>query len=61
LPSHLPQGRAIITVQVEEPDPAETAMWPDIDPDHQDIEWWDEFNDPEIDDTFDLQSPSSLL
>jgi hypothetical protein len=44
LPAHLPEGRAVVTVVVQEPDPAEAAA-PDLDADRQDIEWWDEFED----------------
>ncbi len=47
LPPHMPEGRAIVVVQVEEPEPVETSSWPDGDLDRQDIEWWDEFEDPE--------------
>jgi hypothetical protein len=46
LPANLPTGRAIVTVMVlpaeeaQEPEPA-----PDVEPDHQDIEWWEEFEE----------------
>jgi hypothetical protein len=57
LPSHLPEGRAIVIIQVEEPDEADAAYSPDSDPDQQDIEWWDEFEDAEFEDS----SESRLL
>lgn len=61
LPSHLPEGRAIVTILVDEPATAEESDLLDTDPDCQDIEWWDEFADPEFDDAFDeIRSPSSL-
>ena len=44
LPAHLPEGRALITVEVPGPDEAKAG--PDAietEPDHQDIEWWEEF------------------
>lgn len=40
LPDDLPEGRAIVTVWVEDPEAPG-----DPDPDRQDIEWWDEFDD----------------
>ena len=58
LPAHLPEGRAIVTVTIEEPDPADSATWPETDPDHQDIEWWDEFDDAEPDESFELRARS---
>jgi hypothetical protein len=58
LPSNLPAGRAIVSITVEEPDPAELAPWLETDPDQQDIEWWDEFEDAEFDDSFELHSRS---
>jgi hypothetical protein len=58
LPSSLPTGRAIVTVTVEETDPAELASWPETDPDQQDIEWWDEFDDADFDDSFEIRSRS---
>jgi hypothetical protein len=61
LPSSLPLGRAIVTVTVEETDPAEPAAWPDTDPDQQDIEWWDEFEDAEFDETVERRSRSRPL
>ncbi len=44
LPAHLPEGRAFVTVQVDEPGPDEPA-----EADRQDIEWWDEFGEDEDD------------
>jgi hypothetical protein len=44
LPPDLPEGRAIVTVVVHEPDPGDVAAY-DADPDRQDIEWWDEFDE----------------
>jgi hypothetical protein len=59
LPPHLPVGHAIVTVQLEEPESAEGADWHETDPDQQDIEWWDEFDDPGFEDMSDLHSRSS--
>lgn len=58
LPSHLPVGRAMVTVTIVEPEATEVSAWPDADPDHQDIEWWDEFEDAEPDDSSGSRSPS---
>ena len=41
LPAHLPEGRAILTVYVHDPDPADAS--PEAEADRQDIEWWEEF------------------
>ncbi len=46
LPDELPEGRAIVTVLVAESSPAEADSWAEADPDRQDIEWWDEFEEP---------------
>ncbi|MBX6313133.1 MAG: hypothetical protein IRY99_09505 [Isosphaeraceae bacterium] len=43
LPPHLPEGRAIVTVVLLEPE-ADEAPTLDTDPDRQDIEWWEEFD-----------------
>ena len=43
LPAHLPLGRATVTVMVHRPDGPDDDAVPDADPDHQDIEWWEEF------------------
>ena len=56
LPPDLPEGRAIITVQVEEPEAAD-ALGAESDPDRQDIEWWEEFED-DADDPADVGSPT---
>lgn len=45
LPDHLPEGRARVTVVIEEPEPVEVAVGLDSDLDHQDIEWWEEFEE----------------
>lgn len=44
IPDHVPAGRAIVTVEVFEPSSGEPSG---VDPelDHQDIEWWEEFED----------------
>lgn len=42
LPIHIPEGRATIVVQVDEPDRSDVH---ENDPDRQDIEWWDEFDE----------------
>lgn len=52
LPADLPEGRAVVTVVVEvvepdEPGPPEDAI---LDPEGEDIEWWDEFGDEADDD-----------
>jgi hypothetical protein len=44
LPQHLPEGRAVVIVQVEEATASQTQ---DHDVDHQDIEWWEEFEGDE--------------
>lgn len=44
LPSHLPEGRAIVTILIEEPATDEDGTL-DGDLDRDDIEWWDEFGD----------------
>jgi hypothetical protein len=55
LPAHLPAGRALVTILVEEPDPADDPD-AETDPDRQDIEWWDEFDDPELADADELRA-----
>jgi hypothetical protein len=42
LPLHLPEGRAVVTVNVEEP---HAAFPQHSDDDREDIEWWEEFED----------------
>jgi hypothetical protein len=44
LPTYLPEGRAVVTVIVQEPDSYEQGTTGEADPDRQDIEWWDEFD-----------------
>lgn len=44
LPAHLPTGRALVTVLVVSSEDSEPDTAPDLEPDHQDIEWWDEFD-----------------
>ena len=44
LPAHLPEGRAIVTILVQEPEPGDDAA-PEADAEGQDIEWWEEFDD----------------
>jgi hypothetical protein len=57
LPAHLPEGRAVVTILVEDPAPTDAA---ESDPDRQDIEWWDEFGDPELDEVIEARSASGL-
>lgn len=51
LPSHLPEGRVIVTVTVHAPAPSGpltssgTSSEPPDDIDREDIEWWEEFED----------------
>jgi hypothetical protein len=45
LPPDLPEGRAIVTVLFQSPQPAELVELAEPDLDRQDIEWWDEFED----------------
>lgn|GEM_PF-1529256 len=51
LPDHLPAGRARVTIQVlpaeelEGPLAPESDSAPEVETDHQDIEWWDEFEE----------------
>jgi hypothetical protein len=45
LPPRFPEGKATITVLVQESATPEAAPEPENDADHQDIEWWDEFED----------------
>ncbi|HEV3166925.1 MAG TPA: hypothetical protein VGZ22_23055 [Isosphaeraceae bacterium] len=60
LPTHLPEGRAIVTILVDEwVSDAETDP-SDNDPESQDIEWWDEFADPECEEPSELPLRSGL-
>jgi hypothetical protein len=43
LPSYLPEGRAVVTITIHEPEVADHGPTSESDPDRQDIEWWDEF------------------
>jgi hypothetical protein len=43
LPSYLPEGRAVITVTVNDRETEERGLPNESDPDRQDIEWWNEF------------------
>jgi hypothetical protein len=45
LPSYLPEGRAVVTVIVHEPESDEAGPMGESETDRQDIEWWDEFDD----------------
>jgi hypothetical protein len=58
LPPHLPEGRAIVTVTVEEEKPLDLPDLPELEDDKEDIEWWDEFADPNLDDSFELERPA---
>ncbi len=53
LPAHVPEGWAIVTVQVPEPDAADPHH--DDDHDRQDIEWWDEFDEETDEDEGDVE------
>lgn len=58
LPSHLPTGRAIVTVLIVEP---ESGDFPSaLDHDRQDIEWWEEFG-AESEDADDFTALDSRL
>lgn len=45
LPTHLPPGPAMVTVLIHAAEGLEAATAAEPDPDHQDIEWWDEFEE----------------
>lgn len=46
LPRSLPTGRAVVTIQVLAEEPTEDDHSTDLEPeDHQDIEWWEEFEE----------------
>ncbi len=45
LPSYFPEGRATVTVEVKLDDPSTTEAPAVDDADHQDIEWWEEFDE----------------
>ena len=48
MPEHFPEGRATITVLVDEPGAIEADPPREADPDRQDIEWWEEFEDEAV-------------
>ena len=52
LPAHIPEGWAIVTIQLPE---AEASDHADSDPDRQDIEWWDEFDEVPTEDEGDVE------
>jgi hypothetical protein len=60
LPPSLPEGRAIVTVTVEEERPLDLPDLPELDAEDEDIEWWDEFADPALDDSVELGRRSEL-
>ena len=48
LPPDLPEGRAVVTVHFVADAPEPTTLPgddPEIDPDREDIEWWEEFDE----------------
>ncbi len=45
MPATFPEGTAIVTVLADEPDGSAAVPPREVDPDRQDIEWWDEFED----------------
>ena len=45
LPPTIHEGRATVIVLVEEAEPAEVVANIDPELDHQDIEWWEEFEE----------------
>jgi hypothetical protein len=45
LPEAMPEGRAIVTIIFQGCDGPDENAPADLDPDHQDIEWWEEFED----------------
>jgi predicted HD phosphohydrolase len=48
LPTYFPEGRAVVTVTIEGEGSVSSAQSAIEEVDHQDIEWWDEFDDDEI-------------
>jgi hypothetical protein len=60
LPPSLPEGRAIVTVTVEEEKPLDVPDLPELDAEEEDIEWWDEFADPDLDDSVEIGRRSGL-
>ena len=47
LPDFFPEGRATVTVTVEAGPDSGNRSTHDDSPDHEDIEWWDEFDEDE--------------
>ncbi|WP_435005238.1 hypothetical protein P12x_003133 [Tundrisphaera lichenicola] len=45
LPGYLPEGRAIVTVHVEENRGSELDPRSGDEPDRSDVEWWEEFDE----------------
>jgi hypothetical protein len=45
LPAHLPVGRATVTIVFHDAAPVEVLNTETLDPDREDIEWWEEFDD----------------
>ena len=45
VPDPLPEGRAIVTIEMVEPETVESGAWSVAEIDGQDIEWWDEFDE----------------
>jgi hypothetical protein len=45
LPDHMPLGRATVIVLAHEPSEPDEPAASDLELDHQDIEWWEEFED----------------
>jgi hypothetical protein len=45
LPPYLPEGRAVVTITVHEPEVEDGSPAAETDPDRQDIEWWNEFDE----------------
>ncbi|HEV3121165.1 MAG TPA: hypothetical protein VGY53_04655 [Isosphaeraceae bacterium] len=60
LPPSLPEGRAIVTVTIEEERPLDLPDLPELDAEDEDIEWWDEFADPALDESVELGRRSEL-
>ncbi len=44
LPDRFPTGKAIVTVWVHEPELSGQSPESELDDDHLDIEWWEEFD-----------------
>jgi hypothetical protein len=60
LPSHLPAGRAIVTVLIVEPEPGDDPA--SVGDEAHDMEWWEEFgNESEDGDATELGPRLSVL